>query len=78
MSAETAQQQDVLTQEQLAVVERARHATIVISRSHRRPPGVKRWSHKPAFKLDRDIDIVELLKSERQRVIAKKTPRLPE
>ncbi|MDQ3548131.1 MAG: hypothetical protein M3439_04850 [Chloroflexota bacterium] len=61
MSAETAHQQDALTREQLATVERARNTPFVISRSRRRPPGVKRWSFKPRIELAREIDVVELL-----------------
>ncbi len=74
MSAETAHQQDALTREQLATVERARNTPFVISRSRRRPPGVKRWTFKPRIELAREIDVVELLKRERQRTIAKKLP----
>ncbi len=61
MSAETAQQQDTLTQEQLATIERARNTPFVISRSRRRPPGDKRWTFKPRIELAREIDVVELL-----------------
>jgi hypothetical protein len=78
MSVETTAQQDTLTPEQLAAVERARNTPYVISRSYRRPPGVKRWSHRPAVTLERDIDIVELLKRERDRTVAKKIPQLPD
>ena len=78
MSADTAQQQDTLTPEQLAAVERAHTTPFVISRSRRRSPGVTHWSFKPWIELARDIDIVELLQRERQRTIAKKIPQLPE
>ena len=78
MSTETVPQQDTLTCEQLAAVDRARNTPFVISRSYRRQPGVKRWSHKPAITLERDIDIVELLNRERDRTIAKKIPQLPD
>jgi hypothetical protein len=61
MSAETAHQQDTLTEEQLAAVERARNTPYVISRSRRRPPGEKRWTFKPRIELAREIDVVELL-----------------
>ena len=72
MSAETAHQQDTLTEEQLAAVERARNTPYVVSRSYRRPPGERTWTHKPAITLNPDVDIVKLLKSERERTIAKK------
>ena len=78
MSAETAQQQDTLTKEQLAAVERARNTPYVISRSHRRPPGEKRWTHEPAITLNQDVDIVALLKRERERMIARTIPQQPE
>jgi hypothetical protein len=78
MSAETAQQHDTLTKEQLAAVERARNTPYVISRSHRRPPGEIKWTHEPAIILNRDVDIVELLKRERERTIAKKISQQPE
>jgi hypothetical protein len=61
MSAETAQQQDALTPDQLATIERARNTPFVISRSRRRPPGKKQWTFKPRIKLSREIDVVELL-----------------
>jgi hypothetical protein len=78
MSAETVEQQDTLTPEQLAAVERARNTPYVISQSHRRPPGENRWTHEPAIILNQDVDIVAILKRERERVIARTIPQRPE
>lgn len=78
MSDDSAVPHDTLTPEQLATIERARNTPYVISRSRRRPPGKKEWTFKPFIEVNPDVDFVELLHRERERMYARAIPKRSE
>lgn len=69
MVVDTTQHNLPLSADQLDIIERARTTPYVVSCSHRRQSGTREWTHTPAVRLARDIDLVDLVKRERQRKI---------
>ena len=77
MVVETTQHNQPLSLEQLDIIERARTTPYVVSRSRRRQSGAREWTHTPAVRLARDIDLVDLVKRERHRELSDAFP-IPE
>ncbi len=75
MAVEATHHHQELTRDQLDIIEGARNTPYIVSRSYARESGERTWTHTPAVTLARDIDLVALLKHERQRQVIDVLPR---